>query len=89
MEHGRLQVIPKLSLAEDFRREVAAYNLHPPRVDKHDPEAWRDRPLSDLVVAVALAAWWSEQRPYTPKTAEATWNRKIEEYNRQINMTIV
>jgi hypothetical protein len=68
---------------------LAAYDPHPPRVDKHDPEAWRDRPLSDLVVAVALAAWWSEQRPCTPKAAEAAWNRKVEEYNRRLAMSFV
>jgi hypothetical protein len=89
MEHGRLQVYPSLSRAEDFRRELATYDPHPPRIDKHDPEAWRDRPLNDLVCAVALAAWWSEQRPYTPKTAEAAWNRKVEEYNRRLAMSIV
>jgi hypothetical protein len=89
LEHGRLQVYPSLSRAEDFKAELAKYDPHPPRVDRHDPEAWRDRPLNDLVCAVALAAWWSEQHPRAPKTAELTWNRKIEEHNRQFAKSIV
>jgi hypothetical protein len=88
LEYGRLFVYPALSRAEDFKRELATHDPYPPRVDKHDPEAWRDRPLNDLVCAVALAAWWSEKHPRAPITAQATWNRKIEEHNRRFAMSI-
>ena len=63
LELGRLGVVPKsLPLADEFEKQLRAFELVAHRVNTHDPESWRDAPADDLVRAVALATWWSDAR---------------------------
>jgi hypothetical protein len=89
LEHGRLRVRSQLPLADAFKKELAAFDPNPPRIDKHDPEAWRERPNDDLVYAIALATWWPDKHPHTPKALASRANRIIEEHNTKWAMSIV
>ncbi|HEX3149844.1 MAG TPA: hypothetical protein VHR66_17335 [Gemmataceae bacterium] len=63
LQEKRLKVAPALDQAQTLAEELQQFQM---RAISLDPSAveWRERPHDDLVLAVAVAAWQSEQ--YTP-----------------------
>jgi hypothetical protein len=61
----RLKVAPELPLAAQLAREMSTFKAKINIATGNESfEAWRERDHDDLVLAVALAAWWGErERP--------------------------
>jgi hypothetical protein len=52
LELGRLGVVPKsLPLADEFEKQLRAFELVAHRVNTHDPESWRDAPADERIGA--------------------------------------
>jgi hypothetical protein len=74
LQDRRLRVAPALPEAALLVRELTAFRA---KVTLADTDAldWRERPADDLVLAVALGAWWATEHPLchgTPYGADAT-----------------
>ena len=62
LQSGRLKVAQKLELGPILQQEMLNFKQKIDPVTAHDSySAWRDQDHDDLVLAVALAAWWGEQ----------------------------
>ncbi len=61
LQGRRLRIAPGLPDAPLLAAEMAAFRLGPVRLDDVAP-AWRERRYDDLVLAVAIAAWYAEAR---------------------------
>jgi hypothetical protein len=58
----RLQVSPSLPLAKVLGRELGTFKVKVNIATGSESfEAWRERDHDDMVLAVAMAAWWSER----------------------------
>jgi len=62
MEQGRLQIARKLDIAEQLRKEMAAFRIKRTSAGNEMYEAWREGDHDDLVLALAIALWWGERK---------------------------
>jgi len=63
-QSGRLKISSKLPLAATLQTELLNFRVKIDPVTAHDSySAWREQDHDDLVLSVALAAWWAEQEP--------------------------
>ena len=60
LQTGRLKVAKSLPLAQAFADELSAFRLKVSPTGNDSYEAWRESDHDDLVLSVALAAWWAE-----------------------------
>jgi len=59
---GRLKISKKLPLASVLQNELLNFKVKIDPVTAHDSySAWREADHDDLVLSVAMAAWWAEQ----------------------------
>jgi hypothetical protein len=68
MQTGRLKVARALPEAEVLTRELAAFRAKVTLAGNETLEAWRERDHDDLVLALAVALWYAERRPYQVET---------------------
>ena len=62
LQTGRLKVASKLDLGSILQAEMMNFKVKIDPVTAHDSySAWRDNEHDDLILSVALAAWWAEQ----------------------------
>ena len=67
-QSGRLKISKKLPLASVLQSELLTFKVKIDPITAHDSySAWREQDHDDLVLSVAMAAWWGEQAP-TPTT---------------------
>jgi len=60
---GRLKISKKLPLAFVLQNELLNFKVKIDPVTAHDSySAWREADHDDLVLSVAMAAWWAEQK---------------------------
>jgi hypothetical protein len=62
LQERRLRVAPALTDAAVLVRELTAFRAKVTLAETESPD-WRERPADDLVLAVALAAWWLAEHP--------------------------
>ena len=62
MQSGRLKVAPELAEAETFVTELSNFKVKISAAGHDSFNSWRDSIHDDLVLSVALAAWWSERK---------------------------
>ena len=65
MQSGRLKVSPDLAEAETFVSELSNFRVKISASGHDSYNSWRESIHDDLVLSVALAAWWAE-RPVMP-----------------------
>jgi len=59
---GRLKISSKLPLAETLQNELLNFKVKIDPATAHDSySAWREQEHDDMVLSVALAAWWAER----------------------------
>jgi hypothetical protein len=67
LQSERLKIAKELPEAQTLINELLAFkvsiNLRGHDSYGNDVGEWRENPHDDLVLAVALAAWWGENRP--------------------------
>lgn len=64
LQAGRFKVSDKLKLGPVLQAEMLNFKVKIDPVTAHDSySAWRDNEHDDLVLSVALAAWWAERQP--------------------------
>ncbi len=62
---GRLKISKKLPLASALQAELLNFKVRIDPKTAHDSySAWREQDHDDLVLSVAMAAWWAEQNPW-------------------------
>jgi hypothetical protein len=62
-QNGRIKIAKKMKLAQIFREELINFKVKINLKTAHDSyEAWREGEHDDLVLPVALAAWFAERR---------------------------
>lgn len=67
LQSSRLKVASKLELGPILQQELLNFRVKIDPVTAHDSySAWREADHDDLVLSVALAAWWAEQHPEPP-----------------------
>lgn len=60
----RLKISKKLPLASTLQAELLNFKVKIDPITAHDSySAWREQDHDDLVLSVALAAWWGEHLP--------------------------
>lgn len=65
LQAGRLKISKKLPLASVLQAELLNFKVKiDPRTAHDSYSAWREQDHDDLVLSVALAAWWGEQNPW-------------------------
>jgi hypothetical protein len=64
LQSGRLKVAPDLREAETFIRELSNFKVKISAAGHDSYNAWRESVHDDLVLSVALAAWWAERPAY-------------------------
>ncbi len=63
-QSGRLKISKKLPLASVLQSELLTFKVKIDPITAHDSySAWREQDHDDLVLSVAMAAWWAEQEP--------------------------
>lgn len=66
-QSGRLKISKKLSLASVLQAELLNFKVKiDPRTAHDSYSAWREADHDDLVLSVALAAWWGDRPRYQP-----------------------
>jgi hypothetical protein len=64
LQTGRLKVASKLKLGPVLSQEMLNFKVKIDPMTAHDSHsAWREEDHDDLVLSVALAAWWGENGP--------------------------
>jgi len=64
-QSGRLKISKKLPLASMLQAELLNFKVKiDPRTAHDSYSAWREQDHDDLVLSVALAAWWGELNPW-------------------------
>jgi hypothetical protein len=64
LQTGRLKVAGKLELGPVLSQEMLNFKVKIDPMTSHDSySAWREQDHDDLVLSVALAAWWGENGP--------------------------
>jgi hypothetical protein len=71
LQSGRLKVAPELAESETFVSELSNFKVKISAAGHDSYNAWRESIHDDLVLSVALAAWWGE-RPVLP--THVTWS---------------
>ena len=67
LQSGRLKISKKLPLASVLQTELLNFKVKIDPITAHDSySAWREADHDDLVLSVALAAWWGEQNVEVP-----------------------
>jgi hypothetical protein len=62
LQTARLKVASKLALGSILQAEMLNFKVKIDPITAHDSySAWREADHDDLILAVALAAWWAEQ----------------------------
>jgi hypothetical protein len=74
MQSGRLKVSPELVEAETFVSELSNFKVTISAAGHDSYNSWRESIHDDLVLSVALAAWWAE-RPVLPRNFVFTMSR--------------
>ena len=76
LQAEKLKMSGALPLVSDLMKELHEFQMRPPRINPNDPEAWRERPCDDLVLAVAVAAWRAGKYVPIPEDDEddIEWN---------------
>ena len=65
LQSGRLKISKKLPLASVLQSELLTFKVKIDPITAHDSySAWREQDHDDLVLSVAMAAWWGEQHPW-------------------------
>lgn len=78
LQNGRLKVSRRLALEPVLSREMTNFRAKISSETAHDSySAWRDSEHDDLVLAVALAAWWGERHREMSNGLIATGSTKI------------
>lgn len=73
LQNSRLKVAGELELADVLTREMLNFKVKIDPLTAHDSySAWREAEHDDLVLAVALAAWYGERIPKRPKMTFTT-----------------
>jgi hypothetical protein len=68
-QSGRLKISKKLPLASVLQTELMNFKVKIDPITAHDSySAWREQDHDDLVLSVALAAWYGECPPKTVLT---------------------
>ena len=68
LESDRLRIAPALELARVLVAELRNFRVKIDPATAHDSyAAWRDGDHDDLVLSVALAAWWAEKNVFPPQ----------------------
>lgn len=82
LQSRRLQVaaLPERSL---LIQEMQAFRVKITVVAKETFQAWRERDHDDLVLAVALAAWWGEQQSCSPPSSAADGAHAAQSFEEQ------
>ena len=62
MQSGRLKVAPDLAEGETFVAELSNFKVKISAAGHDSYNSWRESVHDDLVLSVALAAWWAERR---------------------------
>jgi hypothetical protein len=62
LQSGRLKVAPELAQAETFIGELSNFKVKISAAGHDSYNAWRESIHDDLVLSVALAAWWGERK---------------------------
>jgi len=65
MQSGRLKVAKGLDEADVLIRELATFKVKVTAAGNETFESWRERDHDDLVLGLAVAAWYAEQFPFT------------------------
>lgn len=66
LQSGRLKISSKLALGPILQQEMLNFRVKIDPITAHDSySAWREQDHDDLVLSVALAAWWGEHGPKT------------------------
>lgn len=66
-QSGRLKISKKLPLASVLQSELLTFKVKIDPVTAHDSySAWREQDHDDLVLSVAMAAWWGERHTEPP-----------------------
>jgi hypothetical protein len=61
LQNGRLKIAPELELAPVLKKELLNFRVKIDPKTAHDSyEHWREGDHDDLVLATALACWYSE-----------------------------
>jgi hypothetical protein len=63
LQTGRLKIARALPLATALVEELKAFEIHHGAAGRDSYGAWREGAHDDLVLAVAVAAWWAEREP--------------------------
>ncbi|VVB63400.1 Uncharacterised protein [uncultured archaeon] len=64
-QSGQLKISSKLALASVLQSELLNFRVKIDPITAHDSySAWREADHDDLVLSVAMAAWWGEQNPW-------------------------
>ena len=78
LQSGRLKVAPGVQFADLLKEELLKFKLKVTKTGVDTYEAWREGDHDDLVLAVAIAAWYGEHMhaddPATDKRVE-DWRR--------------
>jgi hypothetical protein len=61
LQSGRLRISPQLSEADNLVRELLNFKVKVSPAGHDSYEAWRESIHDDLVLATAIATWWSER----------------------------
>jgi hypothetical protein len=61
LQSRRLRVAPALPHVATLTRELATFQLRMPATAAEEMDAWRQGPHDDLVLAVAVAAWFGQR----------------------------
>jgi hypothetical protein len=62
LQSGRLKVAPDLAEGETFVSELSNFKVKISAAGHDSYNAWRESIHDDLVLSVALAAWWGERK---------------------------
>jgi hypothetical protein len=62
LQSGRLKVAPDLPESETFIGELSNFKVKISAAGHYSYNAWRESIHDDLVLSVALGAWWGERK---------------------------
>jgi hypothetical protein len=73
LQSGRFKVAPDLAEAETFISELSNFKVKISAAGHDSYNAWRESIHDDLVLSVALAAWWGERNVQPAKFMHLNW----------------
>jgi hypothetical protein len=66
LQTGRIKIAPGLEHADTLLDELANFRIRPGATIPDPLNDWRIGPQDDLLLAMAIAVWEAERRPYFP-----------------------